>query len=250
MRMGVREGLGAFRLGVSFGDSSGQVKVLNTSKYKGDVALGDVTKVRPPRDKLVGVRKGAICSDRGGIGLGPRGHGVNCLFRGCTLFPAVAIRGGVTTKLGKGGRRGTGHIHRVVRGFRLAKLRGQFPTRLSKNRRREMTLTEVVTCGPSIVLLSRPFSTLSVCLGSHLRRRLRRLLRSCRNAIVVISRDESRICQFDRRLLVVSRKRVITTKGAGRLFRGPREGRTTQLAKYGGFAETICISRRATRLAS
>lgn len=239
-----------FELSITFGDRGGQVKVLNTSKYKGDLALGDVTKVREPRGKQVIVSKIALFSTKGGVFLGPRGEGINCLFRGCTLFPGVAIRRGVKVKFAKGGRSGRGVMRRLVRRFRLSKLRGLCPSGLSNKRRREATLTQVVTCRPSIVLLSRPFSTLSTCLQRQVLARLVRVLDSCRNAIVVISRDESRVCDFDRRILMVRSKRKVHLNPMGRMFGTPHCGAITELAKYGGVTSICQVSTRAICIGS
>lgn len=236
--MGVRGGFHSFSLGMSFRNDSTTVKLLNTSNDKGDVALHYVTKVRAPSGKEVIVGKGAIFSSRGKVGLGPRGQQVKCLFRGCTLFPAVAIRRGVHYNCHKRGSSTERGITSLVQQCRLRKLRGHLPSRLSNKRRREITLTEVVVKRPRTVLLSRPFSTLSNCLGSILRQRVRSFLGSCPKSVVLIARDESRTCGFYERLSVMRRNEVLIAKRAGRLFREPKLLRTTGLANYGGFSET------------
>lgn len=143
---------------------NGLVNLLKPDKDKGAAVLQVVTNLRAPSDKRIVVSKGimgSIPTDR---------HKVKFMFRGCTLFHCVAICSGITFNLGIRGTSGGGvstEIERLVGLMKLRKLRGECPDRLSNNREREITFTETLTPGPRILLLSRPFTTVST--GVHRR---------------------------------------------------------------------------------
>lgn len=137
---------------------NGLVKLLNPSNDNGAAVLHVVTKLRGPSDNRVMVSKGIIGS------VPTDGENVNFMFRGCTLFECVAIFSGVTFNLGvRGGDGGFvgREMGRLMGLVNLRKLRGHCPDRLSNNRGRHITFTETLTPGPGLLLLSRPFTTVS-----------------------------------------------------------------------------------------
>lgn len=142
----------------------GLVNLLKPDKDKGAAVLHVVTNLRRPSDNRVVVSKeiiGSIPTDR---------QNVKFIFRGCTLFQCVAICSGVTFNLGIRGTSGGCVGREIVRLMRLVKLgslRGECPDRLSNNRERQITFTQTLTPGPRLLLLSRPFTTVST--GVHAR---------------------------------------------------------------------------------
>lgn len=142
----------------------GLITLLKPSKDKGAALLHVVTKLRAPGDNSVCVSKRHIGS------IPTTGQNVNFMFRGCTLFHCVAICSGMTFNLrltGIPGGRVGGHIARLLRLAKLDKVRGHCPGRLSNKRHRQITFTHTLTPGPRMLLLSRPFTTVST--GIHAR---------------------------------------------------------------------------------
>lgn len=143
----------------------GLITLLNPSNDNGAALLHVVTKLRAPGSN-------SVCVSKGQIGSVPTsGENVNFIFRGCTLFECVAVCSGITFKLRlrgvPGGLVGR-HIAGLLRVANLSKLRGECPGRLSKKRHREITFTETLTPGPRILLLSRPFTTVSTGIQNRL----------------------------------------------------------------------------------
>lgn len=173
---------------------NGFCALLNPSNYKGAAVLHLVTKFTSTARNIVGVGNRAM----GSVPTGQ--HGIGAIFRSCTLFPRVGMFSGVTFKLAVGGVPGS----RVVRGIgrtlgviRLRNCRGHRVDRVSNNRRRQITVTETVIGRPSILLLSRPLSTLSLGLHASVRCRLERLRRHLNVAFVFIARSRRRTLTVD-----------------------------------------------------
>lgn len=94
------------------------------------------------------------------------------------------------------------------------------PGGLSKNRGREITVTETLTVGPRMVLFSRPASTLSPrvikrmlsIVGSLMGRKV---------AVIIMARRVKFTGGIDSEIVFVSRNMVIRSRSPERLFRGP-----------------------------
>lgn len=78
---------------------------------------------------------------------------------------------------------------------------------------------------PSILLVSRPTSTLSPVSATGIRRLVRRLGGSC--AVIVMARGVRRTTHMDSGATFFCVNRVIRFSGAGGVFAGPR-GRTAR----------------------
>lgn len=121
-----------------------------------------------------------------------------------------------------GGRTVRTTVH-TLRGIKLDSQLTCCPSRLSKNRRRQINVTHTLTIGPSIVLFSRPASTLSPRLINRILRIVHGLTR--RNAaVIVIARRVAFTGRITGHIVFVSRKIVIRRNTPRTVFNGP--GRT------------------------
>lgn len=206
--------------------------LLNPSNYKGAALLHVLTKLSAPAGK------GVVLSKRSVAGLPPCGQSIGVMFRGCTLFPRVATRRGVNFNLHVGninGRRTTGHARGLLGLVQLRSLHDQCPSRVSKKRRRHITITHTLMGGPGVLLLSRPLNTLSCRLHGALRVRLGSLRRRLNLAFMFIARSRRRTLAVDSHVIVVSGKRVRRSSSPGAVCRCPGAGFITNFVKRDGF---------------
>lgn len=126
---------------------------------------------------------------------------INLYFRcpRCRVFRR-GVFGRVTFNPGRvklSGRRVTLHIHRDVRFIKLGNsvISGS-PFSLSNNRGEQMTVTSIVTVGPRILVLSRPYTKLSPGNESYVLSVVGRCRHSANDAIVVISRSVRSITEL------------------------------------------------------
>lgn len=165
------------------------IYLVNTDKSNGDALLHYLGFLR------LGSDNGVVFRNRGIRGrarsLGGMERGMKVIFRRFRLFPRVAIlRGIVRTPLRIGGLPGSrmgGSTRSLLGGMKLSSGRGMCPSGLSNKRGRHMTVTETLTVGPSVVLFSRPASTLSPRLMKRILSAVGRLtLRKV--AVIIIAR--------------------------------------------------------------
>lgn len=150
--------------------------------------------------------------------------GVTVIFRSFTLVPRVAILSGATfnvrlTKVGtRRHQRGTlSTLHRI-------KLRGctrDCPSRLSNKVHRHIKLTHTLTVGPSVLLVSRTFSTLSPLVHARVRSRLMGLRTGRRHAVIFVSRSLSRTVHVNSQVTVVRGNRIMRINAPSRVLGGP-----------------------------
>lgn len=92
------------------------------------------------------------------------------------------------------------------------KVRGQvcgLPGRLSKKRRREMTVTETLIGHPRVVFTSRPAKGLSSGADSRMVTLLGVATGGCKRAVMVVARS-SRVTRITSHVLIVRSKRIIS----------------------------------------
>lgn len=217
--------------------------LLKPSNYKGAAALHVVTKFRSISNKSVLLSKVQVGR------VAPSGQSSSVMFRDCTLFPRCSICSGMTCNLMGGGVSGGAverGIVRVIRLIKLGKLRRHVPGRLSKNRRRHITLTETLIVRPTILLFSRPLSGLSTGLQICVHGRVEGVRRQVNVADICIARSRTRTVDLSSGVVVVGGKRVRRIKAPRRMCRRPTSHFITSFVNDTGFIRTG-IDRKSDR---
>lgn len=218
------------RLGLSVG-SKRFFAFLKPDKYNGAAALQVVTKFCCPAGNIIHFNSGSVAH------MPPRGEGANVIFRGCTLFPRVAIFRGITFKLEieglNSGRLGVG-IGTMLRGIELRRCTSHRIDRLDKNRRRHITLTETLIVRPRVLLLSRPLDGLSTGLHSRVEDRVLELRGSCGVAAVCIARSRTRTLSVDSQVTMFGFKIYRRIKAPSRVCGRPTGSFMTKFVKRVG----------------
>ncbi len=226
---------------VAVGGNRGIIMV-NPSNDKGSAFLHYLGYVRSPASNDVVFNNRSVASL--GISVGTRHRGVAVIFRRFGLFGGgailrgvvltpICIRGGHVHELHFGGPSGLpgGSGGRVVRSthrgtvslLRHVKLRSgtsTCPSRLSNNRGRHITVMQTLTVGPSIVLFSRPASTLSPRVINRILRLVGRLTGD-NVAVIIIARRVNFTHRVTSHILFVSNNMVTRRNAPSRVFGGP-----------------------------
>lgn len=219
-------------IGVSL-RGKGMVSVVKPSNTKGDALLQYLGRLRLVRNNSVYIRKRCltrrgsneiICTSS--IATEEVLLHVNVMFRSFGLFPRVAILSGVLTTpicIGKVGQRSmVPATSTLLSGIKLLGGGSICPNDLSNKRGRHMTVTQTLTVGPSVVLFSRPASTLSPRLAKRILGAVRRLT-SRGVAVTVIARRVTFTGSISSGILFVMSKGIRRRKADARVFRGPRD---------------------------
>lgn len=170
------------------------IALVNPGKSKGSAVLGDVA------ERLGIVKKGMFFSSASLLGLpcGRLTSGVTIILASQVGARLVAYRSVITAKhcpcakqLKVLARRSRHLIRRTVRTIRTRRLNGHSFGTVDSKRGRHILLTETVYRSPSIVILSRPASFLSIGCGLRLLSVLRQVTQRGGVAIVVSLRRVS-----------------------------------------------------------
>lgn len=201
--------------------------VMKPSKYKGDAFLQYVGHLRRVSANMLGLGN-MDCRGRGG-GVDGIERGVKVIFRDCSLFPGVAVLGGLLLTpvgmRGEGGRRIGGRTRRLLSEINLLSGGSGCPERLSNNRGRQITVMHTVLVRPRVVLLSRVATTLSPRVMERMLRMMLRLT-GAKVAVLVIARRVRFTHSMTSEIVFVSGKGVMRRGAPRRFFSGPRASET------------------------
>lgn len=199
--------------------------VLKPDNSNGAAFLQYLGFLRRTSDKRVSFTNVRLSLDRTSRGRVTAIHGgATFIFRKCGLFTGGAtLRGMVLNLAAKQKVPGTstrGATRRTLRHINVLSQTSCCPSRLSKNRRRHIKVTQTVTIGPSIVLFSRPASTLS----PRLIKRILGIVQSLTGsnaAVVIIARRVGFTRSMTARIVFVTSNIVIRRKASRSVFRRP-----------------------------
>lgn len=163
--------------------------IMKASNSKGSALLRVVKKLSAPASKDIIMTKGRL------TGVGSRRlavfheEGVNFVFRGCGLIPVLGICRGVILpmRLSKSAM-SRGFVSRIIAVLKLRSGLGDVPGGLSNNRRREITVTETLITGPTVILTSRPANGLSSGADTSILKLLREADERFSRALMVVAR--------------------------------------------------------------
>lgn len=165
------------------------IMVMNPDKTKGAAVLGVLNKVSATASNAVCISGMSVAGFGRGRLAGCHHSSINFMFRFCGLINGLAtVRGMRLTLRVSGGPLDTGSILGSI------KLNGElsgFPTRLSNNRRREISVTQTLTGGPGLLLYSRPANTLSCVANGSVLGLLRSAYHRGKIAIVMVARGST-----------------------------------------------------------
>lgn len=182
------------------------ITLVNIGNSNGSALIHVLYTLATPATNDVRITNIPITSANGhnhGIHPGSTGHGrltrlhqrINCIVRRPRrrLFTSAMTRSITCNPHGRKLNRArmTSHIHRSLRLLRVKRLTSHSPFSLSNKRRQLTTVTNILTYGPSILVVSRPATDLSTRTGGHVRRLLH-ALGSHNIAILVVARSQRR----------------------------------------------------------
>lgn len=183
--------------------------MMKASNSKGSAVLRVVKNLSAPADK------GIVMHKRRLTGGGSRRlavfeeEGVNFVFRGCGLIPVLGICRGVILpmRLSKSAM-SRKFVSRMIRVLTLRSGLGGVPGGLSKKRRREITVTETLITGPTVILTSRPANGLSSGADTSIVKLVGQADCRFRRAIMVVARG-GRVTQLTSQVIHVRSKGVM-----------------------------------------
>lgn len=192
---------------VSFGIRRNRFTVMiNTSNTNGAAILGVLNKVSDYSRNRVVINKGSVDGFGSGRLVRCEQRSVNFIFRFCGLIRGLATGRGIrlTTRVYVGPL----SDRATLRDINLLRETGGFPTRLSNNRRREISVTETLTGEPGLLLYSRPANTLSCGANERVLGLLRRAYHGSGVAIILVARGKT-VAPVTSRVVEVGDKGVI-----------------------------------------
>lgn len=163
--------------------------VLKRSNTNGAATLGVLNNVSATASKHIIINNHSVAKLHGHSLVTCQQVSVKFIFRFCGLIPGLATLRGI---------RLTSRVYpsrfsptSALRGINLNSQLDGFPTRLSNNRRRHISVTHTVTGGPGLLLYSRPANTLSCRANGRILRLLRSVYHSRGVAILVVARGST-----------------------------------------------------------
>ncbi len=158
-------------------------------------------------------------------------YGVTVIFRSTikSLGPHRAVKSTVERIVSVG--RQLGHRRTRERVLHLlsimnlpGSITGRHPKRLDNKRYRHTSVTESLTLGPALLVNSRPMSTLSISIRTHVLGLFSRLLTGGRvRTLLVVARSLTIISTVYSCLCIVGRNGVMRRNVPLRIFTGPRD---------------------------
>lgn len=191
------------------------ITIMKASKSKGSALLRVLNKLSQTASNGICISNGSVFT------LGSRRlavfheEGVKFIFRSFGLIPILSICRGVILplRLSKGAISGT-FVKRVTRTLKLGRGLGILPGRLSKKRRRHITVTQTLTTGPTVLLTSRPAKGLSDYASRSIVKLLGAADAGFSRAVIVVARGR-RVTRLTSQVVHVRSKQVIA-KGTNR----------------------------------
>lgn len=188
--------------------------VIKPDNTNGAAILGVLNKVSATADKGLCMSKGSVATCGSGRLAKCHESSVKFIFRFCGLIPGLATLRGIRLTLRVDGSPLS--TRTILRRINLKRQGGGFPTRLSNNRRRQISVTETLTGGPGLLLYSRPANTLSCGAKGSVLGLLRGVYERGKVAIVVVARGRT-LTPVTSQLVRVGGKRMTEVRSG----RGP-----------------------------
>lgn len=196
--------------------------------------------LRRPRSNDVAIGAVPITHRHTGNGVRPLGHtshrglhtAVNCIVRRPRhrLFTRAMTRSITCNPHGRqlSRTRISRRIDRTVTLLRVRRLTSHSPFSLSNKRRQLITVTNIVTYRPQVLVVSRPATKLSRTTAAHIRS-LVRALRSRNIAMLVVSRSRARVSILTSQIVTLSHER-----GNGSIAQSVKAGIASRATNSGG----------------
>ncbi len=182
------------------------ITVLNPSKSKGSALVGILKYLSAPATNACRLTKRMISNiDRRTLS-SVHHHAIKFIFRNFRLLPRLATLRGARLPLICQKVPTTRHQRTTVSDLHQMKLRRQLrrqPSRLSNNRRRQITVTQTVINQPQLLLTSRPANGLSATSNHRIVALLHRL-RTTNRAIIVVARSPTVKTTYPHQIVVRS----------------------------------------------
>ncbi|RTL63612.1 MAG: ABC transporter ATP-binding protein [Hyphomicrobiales bacterium] len=207
----------------------------------------------------------------------PEKRSVGLMFQDFALFPHLSIVDNVAFGLKalpreEARREALAALERVG----LARHAGEFPHTLSGGEQQRVALARAIVPRPAVMLMDEPFSGLDVQLRDRLQEETLRILREARATSLIVTHAPSEALRLGNRIVVMRKGRIVQLGKAEDLYRHPADLFVARLfseineirmtvtggalrTPFGSFAvpglgdgdaATLCIRRRAIRLAA
>lgn len=185
--------------------------VVKPSNYNGSALLGVVKLLSAPANKDVRMTKAEVRDVGSGRLTTFHGGGLKFIFRSFRLVGSLGILSGIRLPLlchhVDDDRHGQ-LTRSILTGIKLDRQVHRFPSRLSNNRYRHITITHTVVNGPRVVLTSRPANGLSSEVKTRIVRLLRQLGGRSKQAVIVIARGRRRTGRASQAIHFFSKRRI------------------------------------------
>ena len=206
----IEKAVGDFFLNVQFEAEKETLALLGPSGCGKSMTLRCIAGIEKPDRGRIAVDGITLFDSEQHIDLSPQERRVGLMFQNYALFPNMTvldnIRAGAKREKDKGKREES--VRRVLIGFGLEELMGQYPQQLSGGQQQRVALARILVSEPRILLLDEPFSALDSHLRFRLEQEVREVIRSFDKTVLLVSHDRDEVYRMADKVAVMDNGRV------------------------------------------
>jgi molybdate transport system ATP-binding protein len=181
--------------------------------------LSMIAGLRHPDTGLIRVGAHLLFDSRTGVNLPPEKRRVGYVFQDHLLFPHLDVRGNLLYGWRRRARDArTVDFDKVVRVLELSDLLTRLPCSLSGGQRQRVALARGLLCGPDLLLLDEPLSSLDEGLKQQVLDYIRCVLDEWRIPTLYVSHNPSEVRQIAVRVVRIDKGRVTAVGLAEKLL--------------------------------
>jgi molybdate transport system ATP-binding protein len=171
--------------------------------------LSMIAGLRRPDAGLIRFGSRLLFDSRTGVDLPPEKRRVGYVFQDHLLFPHLDVRGNLLYGWRRRGREALAvDFDRVVRVLELSDLLPRMPHSLSGGQRQRVALARGLLCGPDLLLLDEPLSSVDDELKQRVLDYIRRVLDEWRIPALYVTHDPAEVRQVAARVVRIDQGRV------------------------------------------
>jgi molybdate transport system ATP-binding protein len=174
--------------------------------------LSMIAGLRRPDAGLIRVGERPLFDSRAGVNLPPEKRRVGYVFQDHLLFPHLDVRGNLLYGWRRRGRDARAvDFDKVVRMLELSDLLGRLPHALSGGQRQRVALGRGLLCGPDLLLLDEPLSSLDEGLKQRVLDYIRRVLEEWRVPTLYVTHNPAEVGKIAGWVVRIEQGRVTAT---------------------------------------
>jgi molybdate transport system permease protein len=229
--------VGTFRLHVAHPEGSQRLAIVGPSGSGKSVTLRALAGLLGPDAGTVtygGVDMSFVAPERRRVGYVPQGLG---LIPGRTVWQQAVF----------GVHADPARAAWWLATLHLDSLLDRYPEQLSGGQRQRVSLARALACGPEVVLLDEPFSSLDAPVRHELRREVRRLQHDAGLSTVLVTHDPEEAAVLADEIVVVDNGRVLQSGRVADVFRRPATAAVGRLLGVDNLRDGVVVAGGGVR---